>query len=80
MSPHFRFNSLLYEIKSHFSGHLIQIWTTAFPTEYPGKGLSVDCTFHPEVRSVSLIDSDLTIFLKKNLIFCYFDNTLIYIN
>ena len=38
------------------------IWTHAYgPFEYPGEDPSVDCTSHPGVRSVSLIDSGLTL-------------------
>ncbi|KAF2575062.1 hypothetical protein F2Q70_00004754 [Brassica cretica] len=40
-----------------------RIWGHAYgPFEYPGEDPSVDCTSHPGVRSVSLIDPGLTIF------------------
>ena len=35
------------------------------PFEYPGEGLSVGCTSHPGVRSVSLIDPGLTLLSYK---------------
>lgn len=33
--------------------------------EYPGEDPSVGCTFHPWIRSLYLIDSDLIFFYKK---------------
>ena len=49
-----------------------RIWVHAYgPFEYPGEDPSVGCTSHPEVRSVSLIDPDLTLFFfqKKHISF-----------
>ena len=41
--------------------------------EYPGDDLSVGCTSHPGVRSVSLIDPDLTLYVyKKKICKVYF--------
>ena len=38
------------------------------PFEYPEENLSVGCISHPEIRPVSLIDSDLTfLFYKKKI-------------
>ena len=43
-----------------------RIWTHVYgPFEYPEEDPSVGCTFHPEIRSVSLIDACLTLFRSK---------------
>lgn len=59
--------------KSHFLGHTLHGYELLHfgPFEYPGDGLSMGCTFHSEIRYVSLIDLGLTLLLfqkKKNLI------------
>ena len=57
---------LLCETESHFPNHLHGYGLLLFdPFEYPEKGLSMGCTSHPGVRSVFLIDQDLTFFFKK---------------
>ena len=59
---------LLFETKSHFPGHLHGYGLLLFgPFEYPGGGLSVGCTFHSGVKSVSLIDPDLTLSFQKKI-------------
>ena len=62
------------ETKSHFPGHLHGYGLLHFsPFEYPGDSLSVGCTSHPGVRSVSLIDPDLTLYVyKKKICKVYF--------
>ena len=71
--------SLLVQVRDRFSStanllapHVTtRIWIHAYGSfEYPGEDSSVGCTFHPEVRSVSLIDPGLTLLsLKKKSLY-----------